>query len=667
VIGSTDVGDFLRKSESFSNVESQRRSPIANETRIRGEHLGQIVTQADGAFWFPARQDLDTFLSKIDSGLIKNVVVLKGPYSAGYGPGFSFIDIATQSAPFTSRGFDWQGRTLFIYKTNGEQLYGQQDLGMGDERWGIRGSYGQRIGNNYEDGDDVHIPSRYNVRNVDTVIGYKPTPDSTLEFGYMRLDQTGLEFPGQIFDTEFLVTNAYRARYTTEHQELFDRFMIEGYYNRTSMAGNAQRSDKRMQIPQLDLLQFVGFTDISQSSSGYRAAITWGEEKCHQLTLGTDFRYQLGTLNEHDQLFQIPCFAITTFGIPASHESTVGIFAEDSLPLNDRFTIKTGGRIDWVNTDIDHLPNGVSCMDAMAVLGPHDFERDYTLFLAYITGEYKFWDHWSVLGGFGHAQRAPTQTELYSIEPFLAVLQNGFTTVIGNPALSTEKLYQIDLGMKADYERVRAGLNGFYIWIEDYVTYEALNASQAGIKLPSDITNALTVRFVNTGMATLAGFETYGEFDATDWLTPFVTASYVEGRDLDRDHRGEVIFRNGRPVPGLGRLGSTQEPLPGIPPLESHVGLRFHEPRKNPRYGMETFARVVAPQDRVAASLNELRSPGFTVYDIRGFWQARHGILLTAGVENVFDRNYREHLDLRTGRGVFQPGVNGYMGLELRY
>jgi outer membrane receptor protein involved in Fe transport len=38
-----------------------------------------------------------------------------------------------------------------------------------------------------------------------------------------------------------------------------------------------------------------------------------------------------------------------------------------------------------------------------------------------------------------------------------------------------------------------------------------------------------------------------------------------------------------------------------------------------------------------------------------------------AGVENFTDKQYHEHLDLRTGRGVFQPGVSFYFGIELNY
>lgn len=63
VLATSDAGDLLTRSGA---IESQRRSPIATEPRIRGYKLGQISTWADGAYWFPARNDMDTFLSKID-------------------------------------------------------------------------------------------------------------------------------------------------------------------------------------------------------------------------------------------------------------------------------------------------------------------------------------------------------------------------------------------------------------------------------------------------------------------------------------------------------------------------------------------------------------------------------------------------------------------------
>ena len=170
---------------------------------------------------------------------------------------------------------------------------------------------------------------------------------------------------------------------------------------------------------------------------------------------------------------------------------------------------------------------------------------------------------------------------------------------------------------------------------------------------------------VNTPLATLSGFETYAEYDCNKCITSFATMSFVEGRDHSRSEGGQDFFNPATamffhdPNAPRGILpGSDEEPLPSIPPLEARVGFRVHEPVEWPRYGAEFAARIVDNQDRIARSLGEVATSGFTTYDVRGFWRACEHLTLISGVENFTDKFYREHLDYRTGRGVFQPGIN---------
>jgi outer membrane receptor protein involved in Fe transport len=306
--------------------------------------------------------------------------------------------------------------------------------------------------------------------------------------------------------------------------------------------------------------------------------------------------------------------------------------------------------VDFVTTDIDEIPTGRTDAELHAILDADDFDQSFNLWAAYITAEYKIDSNWTAATGFGASQRPPTLTELYAVDPFLAVLQQGFTQVRGNPDLHTEKLWQFDIGLKAEYERFRGGITGFYAWVNDYITYLARDDTLAN----AGIDGGLGVTYVNTDLATLSGGELYAEYDCNDWLTPFSSLYYVEGRDHSRGDRGVIP-------------GSNEEPLPSISPLQSRLGLRFHQPCKNPAWGVEFSARVVDNQDRVASSLLELPSPGFTTYDIRSYWRATDNLLLLAGIENLTDKYYHEHLDLRTGRGVFQPGINFYFGFELTY
>ncbi|MDA1053336.1 MAG: TonB-dependent receptor [Planctomycetota bacterium] len=167
-------------------------------------------------------------------------------------------------------------------------------------------------------------------------------------------------------------------------------------------------------------------------------------------------------------------------------------------------------------------------------------------------------------------------------------------------------------------------------------------------------------------------------------MTGFATLAYVEGRDQTRDEATRLgkIRRADNPYfdpmtamfvpydPNAPRSGAVgDEYLPGIVPLQARAGLRWHEPVADPGWGVELEARIVANQNRVATSLYEIATPGFTIWNLRGFWRPRNhnNFTIIAGVENFGNKYYREHLDYRSGLGVFQPGTNFYCSTELTY
>ena len=165
----------------------------------------------------------------------------------------------------------------------------------------------------------------------------------------------------------------------------------------------------------------------------------------------------------------------------------------------------------------------------------------------------------------------------------------------------------------------------------------------------------------------------------SDWLTPFATLRLVDGRDLTRNGKFATLPADrgtpSRRVDGLPRgafsgiAGAASEPLPGIYPLEGRVGVRLSPVCRHRDWGVELSVRIVDQQRRVASSLLEQPTPGFSVWDLRTYWRPKERLLIVAGVENFTDRQYQEHLDFRSpsGLSVYQPGINFYCGSELRY
>ncbi len=246
VTGISDSAQLLQYAASVKTVEVQRRSPVSFDPRIRGYHLGQVYSLNDGAYYFPVRQDLDTMLSKFDSSLIDAIVVIPGPYSVRYGPGFSFIDVIGTPTPRYSNGCETHSRLGMTYQGNGEQLYGRETIYGGGADYGYIFNYGNRNGSDYRSGGDtLDIPATYHNRNYLGQFGFDLSPEDSVEVKYNRLDQSDTEYPGQFFDVRFLTTDAVTANFVhADECACWSRFALGGWYNRTRFAGDTYNDSK---------------------------------------------------------------------------------------------------------------------------------------------------------------------------------------------------------------------------------------------------------------------------------------------------------------------------------------------------------------------------------------------------------------------------------------
>ena len=650
-----DIGNLLDQSKSAQGVAVQHRTPIISDTRVRGQRVGQVL--ASGSFWAPARMDLDTMMSKIDSRLIEDVILVKGPYAASYGPSFRFVDIEFIKSPRYDR-FETHGSTSASFRTNGQHWYGRQSVWGGNQDYGFYVSYGHQTANDYMTGTSgFSVPSSFKSRDLFVAMGWDLSAHEKLEVNLLRLDQTDVEFPGLVYDINFLVTDGYEVTYTNDDAWWSDEFRMELWYNRTRFEGDSGRPGKARQIPQL-MMEFEspsgneGFarTDVDALSAGYRMESLY-ELDNGQVAYGTDLILVNQELNDIEPL--APPFD-NNFPIPRSHSIDVGLFIEDVEQITDQLSMTAGGRIDGVFTDAADMVRGVPIL--FSDLKRADLDQSFFLGSAYLTAQRKLGDAWTANCGLGLASRAPTLTELYTDASFIGSLQRGITFLLGDPELKQEKLYQVDLGFQYHQGRTQFGAQGYYSLVEDYITFDLLDP-------PGPIDGFQQgAAFVNTDLAELLGMELYAQHQLTPVVSLFATGSYTQGTDLTRTDPARLSF-----VPNRSDIaGFEEEPLPGIPPLESRIGLVLEDPGPRPDWGLEFSARVVDNQDRVAATLDEVATPGFTTFDLRAY-RAVENWLFTFGFENLGNKFYQEHVDYRTGLGVFRPGITGYMSAEVTY
>lgn len=197
----------------------------------------------------------------------------------------------------------------------------------------------------------------------------------------------------------------------------------------------------------------------------------------------------------------------------------------------------------------------------------------------------------------------------------------GKESVAGFSAFDTrpERTTQLDLGLVRATERTNFAVSAWYGLVDDYVLIES--------KYPKGMRLATVTRNV----------------DATTWASE-ADATVAVARSLRLT--GTLAYVH-------GRNDTDALPLAQMPPLEARLGLDWS---RGP-WSLGGLLRLVSEQDRYVVNQGNVvgqdlgRTPGFGVLSLNGGWRPRSGLQLTAGVDNVFDRSYAEHLS-RSGAMV---------------
>lgn len=666
-----DLGSLLQDSENIQTVGAQRRSQVAFDPRVRAYRYGQIYAQAEGQYFLPVRLDLDSMLNKIDPSLINSVTVIPGPYGVTMGPGFAFIDVDMMDTPRYCDCPQTHGRAAVDFRANGGQTAERITAYGGGSDYGYILHYGYRKGSNYVAGNGQSIPSSYQSQNVLMQFGFDWDACNTTEIRYNHLNMGDTEYALQFFDISSLKTNALNVINTTTDPCDGSIWTNQVWTNATDFRGNnaaAGKENVRARIAgglnQNIINNFFptpvdpGFSeaDINANvagdlgSHGFRSTKTWGDNTTEQLKIGVDMRYIAQSTQENffivdDQPNPLdPVDPANGFldldqevfqtNQPRSVMVDPGLFAEISVPWTSYLRVTAGARLDWVHTyRAENFP-----FFNQGVLADFTNEQNDHLAAAFLAADVDLSCNWKARVGAGYAERVPNLVDRYSDGIYISMIQSGFSRVIGRPSLEKEQVMQIDASIRGDFDYGSIRMSAFHSWIHDYNTYAAFAVDP--------LTGAQFLAALNTGLATLKGVEMYGDYEATENLIFFGTLQYVEGTD-------ETIG----------------QALPGIYPLESRLGLRIIDDCQGETWGVEWGWRIVDAQTRVGTLRNNLfdlpfyqaveqPTGGFATSYIKGYYNYTENLHFIAGIDNLFDRNYVEHLDNRLGASPNPPGPN---------
>lgn len=618
------TGELMRE---IPGVDAVRKGPVGLDPVIRGLRETEVAAYIDGSRMFPAGPlRMDSPISHIDPNAIQKIHVVKGPYALTWGAGnLSAIQVETANIPPLSRQ-PFNGTVASGYHTN---------LNAADVSASVMGNQGRlsywtsgtwREGDDYEAGDpDSEVPADFKSREIRGKLGVQLAGHSQLTFsgGYQRQD--GIDYPGRLLNADFFNSTNFSGRWLIQRaQGLLRSLDVIGYYNYvdhrmdntgkpTAEPGTFANGNPR---PPLDIevnseIQVLG----GRLAANLVTRTNWDFE------LGMDIysanRDATRTLTRKDN----GALLFTDLMWPDATITDFGTFARATRQFDRDFKLSGTLRLDLVKADADTVSNFFLENNA------GDLDDSEVNVSGAITLSKRLAEHWVLSLGAGSAVRTADATERYS-DRIPASKAQTTAEFVGNPGLDPERSSQIDLWLEANYQRFSFNANVFARKMADYITLELTDLPK---RLP--LSPETVFRYIN-GDAKFWGFEASARYNLTQSLSLKIATQYLWGKDEGLD-----------------------EPALGIPPFGVDGALRFDAANK--RFFVEGTIHGVAEQDRVAKTRGETPTDGYVTADLIGGVQLWQGVELRAGVMNVTDKSYINHLNAKnpfTGEQIPEPG-----------
>lgn len=620
-----DAGAFLHQLPEINVVK--KSGSYGFDPVLRGMKYDRLNIVIDGVQTAHAAcpNRMDPPISQIPMNTIESVEILKGPYSLRFGNSFG------GTINFISRGLVYEAKKPFYgrastgYEGNGNIYRGEGLLGWSQKKLNIELHGAYSTGSNYTDGNGNEILSSFNRTNFGGQIGYKLNSNHQLIVKATLNIAENVDFPSLAMDLRSDNTYLVQLRHEYEKSKGILRGWSTSIYS-TSVVHQMDNLDKVYAIRMVDAVtnsttdSYGGRTEgkfIFGKSILYAGLDLKSERADGERTREFVFGANDGII-KYDNLWQ------------GGQVLNAGAFAEYQL-LVKKYSWMLTGRVDYNEAkanDIDsEFPTSYESMNST------------NLNFSLSTGISRDIGKKSNLGiWLGGASRNGGITEKFI--NFVAVGADPYE-MVGNPQLNSETNYQLDLKYELKLKNSKFGVNVFGSYITDYIS------STIREDLKPVIPTAPGVReYNNVGDANLFG----GEFN------------FIQQLPLKMRFRFSMAYTWAENI-------TTGEALAEIAPLDTRFILMGSYLKK--RLQPQVVVRYVAEQDRVSTTYGENSSPGFALMDVDVSYKAWEKWQFSAGVKNIFDEAYYEHLSRmmkdNSGNPIYNPGRSLYLTASFKF
>ncbi|MCP5327374.1 MAG: TonB-dependent copper receptor [Steroidobacteraceae bacterium] len=591
-----DGADYLKTVPGFAVI---RKGGTDGDPVFRGMAASRVNVQIDGEQLLGGcGMRMDPPTAYVFPEVYDRIVVVKGPQTVLRGAGNSAAAVSFERAAprYESAAFAAHGSVL-------AGSFGRKDL-VADLELGSPRGYARLSGTHaqaqdYADGGGRDIHADYLRWSTNGLLGW--TPD----------ERTRIEFSGALSDGE--------AAYA-------DRAMDGAKFARDNLGLRFERRELSARVRRLEARAFYNYVDHVMDNYNLRDFVpttlmpgraasnpdrrTTGAKVEVELALTATLAGTFGLERQENVHTLRSTMNETTMPYEAMARIEDGRFRSDSLygelawRADDRQAVIGGLRFDdWTAHDrratlrigMTNAANPTAAARRGARLSGGFLRYERTLAAPPAT----------VYLGVGRVERFPDYWEL---------LADGREAIDGLSAFGTrpEQTTQLDSGLLWQTSRLSVSLSAFASDVDDYILLQ--NGYRKGMRSTTVVRNV----------------------DARTW-----------GAEADASVRLGDAWKVGGSLAWIrGENRSDATPLAQMPPLEARLILGY----ERTAWSLGALLRVVAAQDRYVVGQGSIvgqdigPTGGFAILSVNAGWRPRDGLLVAAGIDNLFDREYAEHL-----------------------
>jgi len=590
------------------------------------------------------RSGPNQYWNTVDTASISRLEIIAGPGSVLYGSDAvgGTVNVITIGPEMHGEGLAWGGHGHYRFASADHSSTGRlATSGSYEDQFGWSLGLSLKDFGDVRGGDDVGLQEKtgYGEADGDIKLEYYVTPDSYLAFAHQRVSVDdawrthktiyGISWEGTtIGDEKKRVLDQYRElTYLQYHSE-----NREGFFDviRASLSWQTMEEDQ-FRIKSDDRSDKEGF-DVDTAgawlqleSPGRFGRWTYGVEYYEDAVDSYLTKYNAdGSLNSIE--IQGPVADDSSYGL-------FGLYVQDDIPVLDSLDLIPGARYTFARAEAGKVKDPVTGREI-------SFTEDWDSVIGSIRLVYHVdaRNHWNLYGGVMQGFRAPN---LSDVSRFDTARSNELETPA--PGLDPENFISYETGIKTQFHNFSAQLTYYYTDIDDMI-----DRTPTGRIIDGDI----EVTKKNVGDGFIHGFEAETQYRFHPAFVLFGSVAWTEGL-VDTYPTSALVLE--------------REPVSRLMPLTGHVGIRWENPGKV--HWVEASCDMADNQDRLSTSdrLDTQRippggTPGYAVFNLRSGWELKDGLIFSAAVENIFNRDYRIH-----GSGQNEPGINVIMGLDVRF